>query len=310
MRPETEVRRRPSPPVPDIELEDEVDLGRYWGAVSARWWLPLLGLLLGAAVGYVLAVGSGDVYRAEAIIYLGQPFSPGGDAPVQSPATNPTTVGEIVRSESALKAAARRSRMRVGALRGNVATQPISGARGALRAGQNQLVEISVKGQGAARVATAANVLAARVVDSEAVSGFVDDKIETLEEQIASDERDIRSIERRLERAESQLTSVLGSRQLGTTEKLVLITNYNAIIGSTEQRRAIVQQDLLQARQQLSLAERVERAQILEEAAAVKTTARSVRNTLLVGGLLGLLLGALAALFWEPLSARLGRSSV
>ena len=310
MRPETQVRRRPAPPVPDVELEEEVDLGRYWGAISARWWLPLLGLLLGAAVGYVLAVGSGDVYRAEAIIYLGQPFSPGGDAPVQSPATNPTTVGEIVRSESALKAAARRSGMRVGGLRGNVATQPISGARGALRPGQNQLVEISVKGQGAAKVATAANVLATRVVDSEAVSGYVDDKIATLEEQIESDERDLRSIDRRLARAESQLRSVLGSRDLGTTQQLVLITNYNAIIGSTEQRRAIVQQDLLEAQQQVSLARRVERAQILEDAVAVKTTARSVRNTLLVGALLGLLLGAIAALFWEPLSARLARSTV
>ena len=310
MRPETEVRRRPAPPVPEVELDEEVDLGRYWGAVSARWWLPLLGLLLGAAVGYVLAIGSGDVYRAEAIIYLGQPFSPGGDAPVQSPATNPTTVGEIVRSESALKAAARESGMRVGALRGNVATQPISGARGALRPGQNQLVEISVKGQGAGRVATATNVLAERVVESEAVSGYVDDKIETLEQQISSDERDLASIDRRLARAESQLESVLGSRQLGTTEQLVLITNYNAIIGSTEQRRAIVQQDLLEAQQQLSLAQRVERAQIVEEAAAVKTTARSVRNTLLVGALLGLLLGTIAAILWEPLSARLGRTSV
>src|SRR5919199_1917365 len=43
---------RPAPPPP--ELEDEVDLGRYWASVAARWWLPLVGLVLGAVVGGIL----------------------------------------------------------------------------------------------------------------------------------------------------------------------------------------------------------------------------------------------------------------
>ena len=39
--------RRP-PPAPDVGGEEELDLGRYWSLVAARWWLPLLGLIGGA----------------------------------------------------------------------------------------------------------------------------------------------------------------------------------------------------------------------------------------------------------------------
>src|SRR5918992_5266721 len=101
----TETRERPRP-APELDVEQEVDLGRYASAVAARWWLPLLGLLAGVVVGYLLSLGGGQVYRAEALLYLGQPFSPSGSSPVQSLATNPRTVGEIVRSEAALREAA------------------------------------------------------------------------------------------------------------------------------------------------------------------------------------------------------------
>src|SRR5919109_793563 len=125
-------------PVPDLDAEQEVDLGRYASALATRWWLPLAGLVAGVVAGYLLALGGGDVYRAEALLYLGQPFSPNGGAPVQSLATNPRTVGEIVRSESALKQAAAESGIRVARLRGRVSTESISGT--VPRAGQTPLV--------------------------------------------------------------------------------------------------------------------------------------------------------------------------
>ena len=84
-------------PQPEPEGEQEVELGRYAAALAARWWLPLVGLVAGLVAGYLLSVSGGEVYRAEAVLYLGQPFSPAGGAPVQSLATNPRTVGEIVR---------------------------------------------------------------------------------------------------------------------------------------------------------------------------------------------------------------------
>jgi hypothetical protein len=101
---------------PELDAEEEVDVGRYWRALQARWWLPLAGLVIGATLGYIAAVGGGDVYRAETTVYLGQPFSPTGNAPVQALGTNPTIVSQIARSEASLKAAAAKCGTRVGRL--------------------------------------------------------------------------------------------------------------------------------------------------------------------------------------------------
>ena len=35
----------------DLEAEREVDVRGWWEAVKRRWWLPVLGLGLGLAVG-------------------------------------------------------------------------------------------------------------------------------------------------------------------------------------------------------------------------------------------------------------------
>jgi uncharacterized protein involved in exopolysaccharide biosynthesis len=86
---------------PDLDAEQEIDLGRYGRAVAARWWLPLIGLILGVAIGNIAASRGTEVYRAQALVYLGQPFTPNGSAQLQSLATNPSTVREIVRSTRA-----------------------------------------------------------------------------------------------------------------------------------------------------------------------------------------------------------------
>ena len=111
--------RRPREPL-DLEAEQDVDFLRYWNTVTARWWLPVLGLVLGILGGYALALGGGDVYKASALVYLGQPFTPNGGASVPSLATNPSTVNEIIHSDSALEKASEVSGMRLTRLRGNV----------------------------------------------------------------------------------------------------------------------------------------------------------------------------------------------
>ena len=116
-------------PVPDPDAEREVDLRSVWERIAARWWLPVLGLVLGAVIGFALALGGGKVYEAETLVAMGQPFSPNGGAPVQSFLTNARAVSEIIRSEAALEAAARAAGLRVRALRGNVSSA-IVGASG------------------------------------------------------------------------------------------------------------------------------------------------------------------------------------
>ena len=298
------VTERPSPPPElDLEAEQEVDFRRYWNAVLARWWLPALGLLAGILGGYALALGGGDVYRAEATLYLGQPFTPNGGASVPGLATNPSTVNEIVHSEAALQRASEVSGMRLGRLRANVTSRQVGVPAGRrLAVGQTPLIEIAVTGSNAAATARAANALAQIVVDD--VSPYVTDKIAAIKERITSDENELAESKRRLDVAQAELNTLLRSRNLSATERLIGVTTWNAQIGSLVERRGLATQDLLEAKQALSLAENVEKPSVVERAAARKTTARSVGRSVVVGGLIGLILGILAAIFWEPAQRR------
>ncbi|HEU6444739.1 MAG TPA: hypothetical protein VFL61_06750 [Gaiellaceae bacterium] len=295
--------RRIPPEELDLDAEREVDVRGWWDAVRARWWLPVLGLLVGLAGGYALALGGGDVFRAEATLYLGQPFSPTGGAPVPGLATNPSTVNEIVHSEAVLQRVAERSGMDLAKLRANVTSRQVSPPAGRRAVvGTTPLIEVAVVGQNARTTTRAANLLAQEVVDD--VSPYVEDKISAIEQRITSDERELEQIDRRLTVAQAGLAEVLGDRSISTTERLLLVSTFNSTISFGEQRRGTVQQDLLGAQQALSLAENVERPSIVERAAARKTTARSVGRSLAVGGLMGLVLGLLAAILWEPAERR------
>jgi hypothetical protein len=295
--------RRTPPDELDLDAEREVDVRGWWEAVKARWWLPVLGLFLGLAFGYALALGGGKVYRADATLYLGQPFSPNGGAPVPGLATNPATVSEIVHNEAVLRRVSDRSGMDLGKLRANVSSRQVSpppGRRAVV--GTTPLIEISVIGSRPNVTTRAANLLAGDVVDT--VSPYVKDKISAIQERISSDERELAQIDRRLRVAQQGLQEALGNRSIGVSERLLLVSTFNSSIGFGEQARATVQQDLLEAKQALSLAENVEQPSIVERAAARKTTARSVGRSLAVGGLIGLILGLLAAILWEPAERR------
>lgn len=287
---------------PDLDAEQEVDLRSVWSRIATRWWLPVGGLLLGAVAGYLLALGGGQVYRAETLVYLGQPFTPqGGGVIPNSIATNPRIVGELVRSEAALKAASRASGIRVPRLRGSISTQPIVAA-GQARLGATTLYEIAVTAGAPRRAERAAAALASRVTGT--AGEYVDAKVATLEEQIRIDEEEIAGINSRFNLAAREQAAALQNRTLPVTERLLIVTSLNSTLSALEQRRSTIQEDLLNARQLLTLATMVEQARVIDPAVAARTTARSTRNAALVGALIGLLLGAAAALLAEPFLAR------
>ena len=290
---------------PDPDAEQEVDLRSAWERIAARWWLPVAGLVVGAIVGGLLAVGGGETYRAKAILYLGQPFTTSGGGQIQSLATNPRTVSEIVHSEFALKRAAQASGLRVGQLRGHVSSQAITSV-GQTR-NTSPLVEISVDGSAPARSERAVTSLANSVIGQ--VSTYVNRKIELLRRQIEAGEQELASIDARVKQQQDQLQSVLRDRSIPLAERLLLSTNLNSTIGFAEQRRGTVQEDLYANQQLLSLAVNVEKSHFVQPAAASKVTATSARNGAAIGALIGLLLGAVAALAAEPILARRNRAA-
>jgi uncharacterized protein involved in exopolysaccharide biosynthesis len=276
------------------EAEAEVDLGRYATAVAARWWLLALGLAAGVLVALLVSVGGEDVYRASALVYPGQTLAPSGSSQVQSLATNPTTIREIVRSEAAIRRASNASGYRPPSkLRESISVQPVSG--NVARLGQSQLVNVVVTGDTPRRTSAAANELARSAV--EQISRYANTKISALQDQIAAGQSELESIDARVEATQRALED----SGLTAIDRLVLLTN----LGLTEQRRTTVQTDVGTRQQLLAQAIDVERARVVEPAVARKVTAQSRRNQLVVGGLIGLLLGLAAALAWEPAARRL-----
>lgn len=283
-----------------LDEEQEVDLSSAWQRLKLRWWLPIGGLVVGAVVGIALAVAGGSVWRAQTIVYLGQPFAPLGGGQIQSLATNPRTVGEIIRSESALKRASDVSGIPVSRLRSAISTKELVAA-GQLR-GINPLMEITVKGSGKRKVELAAESLSARV--TERVSAYVTEKVVQLERQIEVSESQLAAVEARIQTAQQQQAQLNVDPSIPLSEKLLLNLNLNSVITTADARRTALQDDLSEAQQLLNLAENVEKSRIVEPAAASKTTARSRRTSLIVGALIGLIIGAIVALAFDPVAGR------
>jgi len=264
------------------EAEQEVDLGRYWHAVVTHWWLPLAGLVVGAAIGYVISVGGTQKYKGSATIYLGTPYSIIGSVPLSNAQTNPSTVNALIHSEEFVDRAAAAAGTSPDSIRGGISSKSIStgvGVTAAQRASANPLVRISVTASTRRRATRAANSLGRQVVAR--LSPLATQKIQYLKERIAADQNQIDSIRR--------LSAGAGDATL----RAVLGIQLNDVL-----------QDQLQAQQLLAQVLQVERPALLARATAVKTTARSRRNSTVVGAFIGLILGLIAALAWEPIAVR------
>jgi hypothetical protein len=287
---------------PGPDDEQEVDLASAWERVKLRWWLPVGGLVVGAVVGIALALSGGTVWRAETIVYLGQPFAVLGGGQIQSLATNPRTVSEIVRSETVLQDVSDETGIPVSKLRSSISTNELV-ATGQPRATVTPLIEIGVKGDaGPRKIEQAADALAQRVVGN--VSLYVEQKVNQLERQVQVSDAQLEQVEARIATATRQQEALTADQSIPLQEKLFLSLNLNSVITTADARRTALQEQLFDSRQLLIQAENVEMSRVVEDAGAVKTTARSRRTSLLVGALLGLLVGTIAALAAEPFAAR------
>ncbi len=289
--------------VNDGDAEREVDLRALKARLAARWWLLLAGLVIGAVIGVLLAAGGGQTWRATTLLYLGQPFTTSGGGQIQSLATNPRTVSEIVHSEFALRRAAAASGLRLNQLRGHVASAAVVSATQSKAT--SPLVDITVEGVARLKAERAADALAASVIAQ--VSTYVDQKIKLLDNQIASSKAELAGINSRVAAYNQQLQDLIKNKAVSPTDKLIIVGTLNNSIGFLEQRRGTVQQELYQNQQLLSLATNVERSKIVQPAAASRVTATSRRNAAAIGALIGLLLGAIAAYLGDPLAARRNR---
>ena len=146
----------------------------------------------------------------------------------------------------------------------------------------------------------AADSLAKEVI-ARTSAQYVDTKITAFNEQLDSIQDSLNTLAPRIAAAEQ----AVNEPGLGSLDKLVVLS----ALDNAQARRGQLLDLQSDVQQQLALAENVEKAQVVEPAAAAKTTARSGRNGALVGGLIGLLLGCAAALLADPFLARRSRTA-
>lgn len=276
----------PAPPERgfDPEAEQEVDFAKYVRLLAVRWWLLAAGVVAGAVIGYLVSLGGTQVYSATATVYLGQPYTPTGGALVQNIQTNPSAVATAVQSQAVQNTVANRCKTKASAFSKGISTQAIpTGASAKTGAQVNPLVKITVQAKKGKVASCVANQLADEVVSAKHLGSYAAQKIANLNAQIALDNAQIKSVQ-----------TAISNSGLSDTIKLILQTTLRSD-----------QIDKTQNTQLLQLAEGVERPFVYTHAASHKITARSRRNTVVIAALIGLILGALAALLWDTVVPRL-----
>ncbi|HEY8723834.1 MAG TPA: hypothetical protein VIL92_08270 [Gaiellaceae bacterium] len=270
----------------DLDAEREIDLARWRRALTALWWLPAAGLVLGAIVGFLFTVGGTTSYKATALISLGQPVSPGGVL-IASYATNPRAISEITSSASAQEQAAKEVGIHPGILRGKVAVGVVGVATGVGAAKTAPLIALSVEGKIGKRTQDAANALA-RIVVADTTAPYVGTKIRTYNQVLKTVNKQLVSINARL----ASLNVALKSAHLAPIDQLVLVSQ----VDNSEQRQGNLLDQQATTEQQLAFATQVESAKIVQPAASVLSSAHSRRTSLVIGALIGLILGGIAAI--------------
>jgi capsular polysaccharide biosynthesis protein len=270
----------PAPPSRgfDPEAEQEVDFAKYVRLLGARWWLLVAGLVVGAVIGYLISLGGTQVYQGTATLYLGQPTSASGNSQLQTEQTNPSAVGTLAHSHQVDLAVAAKCKASVRDFRKGISTKAVTGYLS--KNGQSPLVQLTVQAKKAKVAQCAANQLALIVVRK--LGTYAQGKIANFRSQIAFDDKDIKTIQ-----------EAIANPSVSTTDKLILETTLRTD-----------QQDKLTATQLLLQATQVEAPRVTSGAAAEKITARSRRNTVVIAALIGLILGALAALLWDGVAGR------
>jgi hypothetical protein len=280
----------------DPDAEQEVDLGRLWRAVIARWWLLVIGFVAGAIVGLLLSLGGGKQWKATAEVYLGQPLSASG-AQISSPPTSLGLATAYINSLYALRVASHKSGVPVGQLSGKISVKPILGLTGTKVGQPAPLMLLSVTGSKAGKTQIAADALASLIVSQ--FQPYPSQKIKIIQERLTQEQAQIKDINRRLtdaQNAQAALASSAANSQL--------VANYAQIISTLSNERFASQSDITSAKQSIAQAQGIEAPRIVSPALSANQGGPSRRSGVVIGAIIGLVLGLLAAIFWEPVAGQ------
>jgi uncharacterized protein involved in exopolysaccharide biosynthesis len=281
------------PPATDLGAEREIDLRAVWGGIRRQWWVVVAGVVAGIVLGALYSLSGGTSYEATAQIAPGQAFSPGGSQ-VLTYLTNPAAIHAIATSPATLEQAASKAGVTPRQLAGNVSTDAVN-SEGTPTQRQAVLVQITVHHNKKKKAEDAANAIA-EVVRRTTTSRYVRQSLAIYNTRINNYNARLKTLQQRID----VLTEALAQPGLTLNESLLLAIQLDQAQGIQGQTI----DSLTQTQQQQILAEDVQRTQIIQDARAVKTSARSRRTSILIGALIGLIGGLVAALVVDRRAGR------
>ena len=217
-------------------------------------------------------------------------FNPAGTSQVQGYITSPAQIQNLVTGPANLDKVAAQIGMTGAQLRGHVTTSTITSGGTASPTNTNSvLVLITVTLNKPRKAEDAANALAA-LVKEQTTTRYVLQSIKSFQVRLANYSARVTALRGEID----SLNKVLANpSSLSPLQQLVLATQLQgaqAALGQTLDSQTTAQQELI-------LAQDVETTQIIPPPArAVKTVARSRRNSVIFGGFIGLLVGSIVAL--------------
>lgn len=255
--------------------DPEGHLGRALAPAIRFWWMVPLGLVLGVALGFAMRGDDGPRYRASATVYLGQPVNQSGS--IVDTITSQAAIGlELARGEESLRSASKATGVPARRIREGLSVAAVQSPLGSKLTSAPAIMRVTVEDREREVAERAATSVAEHMVD--VTGGYTRATIE-------NGEASIEALETRMERLEQ--TSAQLIRSGGEDDALV------SMVVANELDR--VRNDLRNARAELALAKEVE-SRVLDEAIAQRVARAEGGSPLVVAGVVGAVLGALAAL--------------
>jgi capsular polysaccharide biosynthesis protein len=272
---------RPGPggsPAADPDAERDIDLRRFWDGLKRQWWVIGAGVVAGIILG---------VYTATARIAPGQAFNTTGQ-PVQTYLTNLDAINAIATSETTIEQAAARLRIPPAKLRRKVSVTGVTPLGGSTTNPRSTvLVEITVRQPKKKRAEDAADTIA-NIVKRTTTSRYVRKSLSIYQSRIDNFYERLKTLQQRID----FLDKALAQPGLTLDQKLLLAIQ----LDQAQATQGQTTDSLTNAQQQQILAQDVQQTQIIQRARGSKSTARSRRTSVIVGALLGLIVGVIAAL--------------
>jgi hypothetical protein len=278
----------------DIDAEQEIDLGRIWRAALARWWLPVIGFVIGAIIGLLVSLGGGKQWKATSEIYLGQPLSASG-AQISSPPTSLALATAYINQLAQLKHAAKASGLTVAQLNGALAVKPILGLTGTKIGQPAPLMLLSVTGPKKIGVQIAAEDLAKQIVAE--FQPYPQQKISIIKSRLDQETTQIVDINKRLKAAEN--AQAAAAKAGGNSQDVI---NWSTIVATLSNERFASQSDITSAKQSIAQASGIEAPRIVSHPESASQGGPSRRSGVIIGAIIGFVVGLLVAVLWDPVA--------